>query len=792
MRRGEVWLDFVRGHRDTTPPAVLASFFQRRLETADASVRLYSTMGCLEARDSRDRVPVRFPGCTAGLISERELQGVESRDEVSEEGLTRLLEVARECELKGSPDPLFSFGKEGVGPSPPPSSGSSFWSVSLLEDSWEEEPLPGDSRVTVRRPKKGKRSAWRLDVKESTWVVRPDADLHLRFLAAENVQVPLPAQTEGAGSSPRGPGASSEGNAAGGGRVTRTVRRLQMVEKNLCEGGGGGGVGANEQEEGETILQSWEIHMHTVRQIETEAEGATASSVCTVRVVPASALLSSLARARDRRGMVALSETFLGLSLAVSRILTVLSSSSSSSQLEQPSVFFASGGGSSVVQQSNRDHYDHQKSQKVKAREDEKTGDARLTNNLIKGFWISQWSQAAVRDRGRLISVLELAGGRGQDMLKYPAGTVRSWLCVDHSPVQIEEGRERARRNVEQRRIDFIPEFMVGDLKKEETWEMLRRRGPFDFVSMQLAIHYFLDTREETVRFLHRLSKLLTVGGTFLFTTVDCEEIGRRMEESGRREADADTGEVLWRFGNQRYSISFDEQTVEAMHRFPAPAGTTQQTGGGGGVSGDSMVSEGESQTGERTENQDRSLSSAAAASTAMAVCRDSSERDGGMQRFPEGMKMKKVLAERFGLAYSFWLDGAIETVQEFVVPSEALVNLCKQLSAETREDGVLRLQDARSFSSLLYGELREKSEGEWVRQDHRGNPDVRGQAVKRILREENKSQREVVTLYKAFCFKKMSEGIRITGLKKKKKLNPVASPSAESQEQQETRQEQQ
>lgn len=282
------------------------------------------------------------------------------------------------------------------------------------------------------------------------------------------------------------------------------------------------------------------------------------------------------------------------------------------------------------TQHAVKRHYDEKTVNQV-SQERSRSGGIRKANNAIKswiyGTFLRQSkgsaaggtsSDSAQASASRNISVLDLACGHGQDLLKFKAAGIRSYIGVDISEAAIAEasgryksmvaehelgvGRSQFRRTQINDRQDgrasaqlFGAQFICADITKSETvnevvsahnrdkvgqsavaeshGESLSERSRmFDAVTMQFAIHYLSSNRSAIEALVDNLWQLLAPGGMFIFTTVSSRVLARRFKEA-RRGNPGDTS-----FGNTLYTISLNSSEIDrivAADVSPKPANSS-------------------------------------------------------------------------------------------------------------------------------------------------------------------------------------------------------------------------
>lgn len=181
----------------------------------------------------------------------------------------------------------------------------------------------------------------------------------------------------------------------------------------------------------------------------------------------------------------------------------------------------------------------------------------REVNNFVKRLLIED-----VKDKRR---VLDLACGHGQDLGKWlvPEYGVESYIGFDLSEKAIAEGRKRFKS------YDYKPRFFRMDTQpifgEVSSWSMeaegYSRNGGYTVVSCQLALHYGLKTESGIKTFLHHVSGLMDMGGEFIVTTLDREEIARRTVDA--MSSQINEHEVV--LSGEHYRLTMEPETAELL-----------------------------------------------------------------------------------------------------------------------------------------------------------------------------------------------------------------------------------
>jgi mRNA (guanine-N7-)-methyltransferase len=100
----------------------------------------------------------------------------------------------------------------------------------------------------------------------------------------------------------------------------------------------------------------------------------------------------------------------------------------------------------------------------------------------------------------------------------------------------------------------YAGEFHAVDCTKQLVRDFLSdQQMQFDLVSCQFAFHYCFESLPQAECMLRNVSENLRVGGYFIGTTPDSNDIMTRLQASGHN-----------KFGNSLFSVTFDEESLEA------------------------------------------------------------------------------------------------------------------------------------------------------------------------------------------------------------------------------------
>jgi len=168
------------------------------------------------------------------------------------------------------------------------------------------------------------------------------------------------------------------------------------------------------------------------------------------------------------------------------------------------------------------------------------TGDSpslniRRYNNLVKVLLIESF----VDKMAPPVRLLDAGCGMGQDVGKYSRAFrgpgFESYVGVDFAPEAVEEARRRYGELLERGQPEYAAAFYVGDLRKPETLEQLRRggHGQFDVVTLQFVLQYIVESEESARALLTALVELLRPGGCVIGCIPSSEALASHYLDSG-------------------------------------------------------------------------------------------------------------------------------------------------------------------------------------------------------------------------------------------------------------------
>ncbi|KAL7582232.1 mRNA cap guanine-N7 methyltransferase 1 isoform X1 [Lactuca sativa] len=205
------------------------------------------------------------------------------------------------------------------------------------------------------------------------------------------------------------------------------------------------------------------------------------------------------------------------------------------------------------------DHYSARTNQTLEEREASPIIHLKKLNNWIKSVLIQLYAK-----RGD--AVLDLACGKGGDLIKWDKAKIGYYVGIDIADGSIEDCRTRyngdADHHQRRKKFTFPARLLSGDCFEVQLDKALADDAPFDLCSCQFAMHYSWSTEARARRALANVSSLLRPGGIFIGTMPDANVIVKKL-----RAADG------LAFGNSVYWIHFDDEFSEKKFKSSTPFG---------------------------------------------------------------------------------------------------------------------------------------------------------------------------------------------------------------------------
>ncbi|KAK4804057.1 hypothetical protein SAY86_003874 [Trapa natans] len=220
---------------------------------------------------------------------------------------------------------------------------------------------------------------------------------------------------------------------------------------------------------------------------------------------------------------------------------------------------FLEGESTKIFARKVADHYSARTNQTLEEREASPIIHLKKLNNWIKSVLIQIYAR-----RGD--AVLDLACGKGGDLIKWDKAKIGYYVGIDIADGSIEDCRTRYNGDADQhqrrKKFSFPARLICGDCFEACLDEVLGEDAPFDICSCQFAMHYSWSTEARARRALANVSALLRPGGTFIGTMPDANVIIKKLRQA----------EGL-AFGNSVYWIKFDEEFSEKVFKSSNPFG---------------------------------------------------------------------------------------------------------------------------------------------------------------------------------------------------------------------------
>ncbi|KAG0464525.1 hypothetical protein HPP92_020142 [Vanilla planifolia] len=205
------------------------------------------------------------------------------------------------------------------------------------------------------------------------------------------------------------------------------------------------------------------------------------------------------------------------------------------------------------------EHYSSRSNQTLEEREASPIIHLKKLNNWIKSVLIQRYAR-----RGD--AVLDLACGKGGDLIKWDKAQIGYYVGVDIAEGSIRDCRTRYNGDADQqqhrKKFSFPARLICADCYEAHLDQYLSNAAPFDLCSCQFALHYSWSTEARARRALSNVSALLRPGGYFIGTMPDANVIIKKL-----RDAEGLT------FGNSVYWISFDEEYAQKKFKSSSPFG---------------------------------------------------------------------------------------------------------------------------------------------------------------------------------------------------------------------------
>ncbi|KAG5000828.1 hypothetical protein AAZX31_08G207000 [Glycine max] len=225
----------------------------------------------------------------------------------------------------------------------------------------------------------------------------------------------------------------------------------------------------------------------------------------------------------------------------------------------QGSAHFLEDESTKIFARKVADHYSARSNQTLEEREASPIIHLKKLNNWIKSVLIQLYAR-----RGD--AVLDLACGKGGDLIKWDKAKIGYYVGIDIAEGSIKDCRTRyngdADHHQRRKKFTFPARLICGDCYEVRLDKVLADDAPFDLCSCQFALHYSWSTEVRARQALANVSALLRPGGIFIGTMPDANVIIKKL-----REAEGLT------FGNSVYWVRFDEEFSDKKFKSSSPFG---------------------------------------------------------------------------------------------------------------------------------------------------------------------------------------------------------------------------
>ncbi|KAF7295089.1 mRNA cap guanine-N7 methyltransferase [Mycena indigotica] len=207
------------------------------------------------------------------------------------------------------------------------------------------------------------------------------------------------------------------------------------------------------------------------------------------------------------------------------------------------------------------DHYNTRPEVGVAQRETSPIIGLKSFNNWVKSVLISRFGHPALQaskvvgrgPRAGRGKVLDMGCGKGGDLTKWAKARVAELFGADIAAVSVDQARSRYQSS---RNSHFEATFAALDCYSEplsKAFSPAKLATPFDVVSLQFCMHYAFESIQKARCMLDNVSKWLRVGGVFVGTIPNAEQLLHNLDE-----IPPDSDDLS--FGNSVYKIRFEDR----------------------------------------------------------------------------------------------------------------------------------------------------------------------------------------------------------------------------------------
>ncbi|CAB4036546.1 mRNA cap guanine-N7 methyltransferase [Paramuricea clavata] len=181
-------------------------------------------------------------------------------------------------------------------------------------------------------------------------------------------------------------------------------------------------------------------------------------------------------------------------------------------------------------------HYNEHKDNTREERKQSPIFYLRNFNNWVKSVLINEFMEKYKRKTYHNLSVLDLACGKGGDLLKWQKARISNLVCADIAEVSMKQCEQRYKdlrysrnhRRYNQSQKIYDAQFITADCTKDDITDKFNGRNKdvkFDMTSCQFALHYAFESAEQAEKMLQNACERLKPGGYFIGTMPCANEI---------------------------------------------------------------------------------------------------------------------------------------------------------------------------------------------------------------------------------------------------------------------------
>ena len=185
----------------------------------------------------------------------------------------------------------------------------------------------------------------------------------------------------------------------------------------------------------------------------------------------------------------------------------------------------------------------------------------RNLNNFVKSVLFQKYLPKGDRQRGCV--VLDLACGKGGDMLKFKASNIAVYVGIDIAANSVRDAAHRYNGANGRAAMPFAATLMAGDYCDPSFPSKLPAHISFGFVSCQFSMHYAFRSEAKARAFFANATCRLQPGGILVASCPDANVLIKRLRAAAGLE-----------FGNSLYHVKFaDAHASKAFAAGASPYG---------------------------------------------------------------------------------------------------------------------------------------------------------------------------------------------------------------------------